>query len=62
MSIKKIKCFKQQIGCQEKARMQDFAPFTTELLEALSDPQTPAVIPPCCVRWETHFASILILL
>jgi len=27
--------------CQEMARMQDFAPFTPELLGALSSPPTP---------------------
>jgi hypothetical protein len=31
-----------EIRCQEKPRMQDFSPFTPELLGALSlDPQTP---------------------
>jgi hypothetical protein len=33
--------FKSEIRCQEKPRMQDFSPFTPELLGVLSDPQTP---------------------
>jgi hypothetical protein len=35
--------FKSEIRCQEKPRMQDFSPFTPELLGALSDPQTPKI-------------------
>ena len=33
--------FNNEIKCQERPRMQDFAPFIPELLGALSGPQTP---------------------
>jgi hypothetical protein len=36
-----LKFFNNEIKCQEKPRMQDFAPFIPELLGALSGPQTP---------------------
>ena len=37
----KILILKMSKGSQERPRMQDFAPFTPELLGALSGPQTP---------------------
>ena len=33
--------FNNEIKCQERPRMQDFAPFIPELLGALNGPQTP---------------------
>ena len=33
--------FQNEIKCQERPRMQDFAPFIPELQGALSGPQTP---------------------
>jgi len=39
--IHKNDIFKVRIMCQEIARIQDFAPFTPELLGALSGPQNP---------------------
>ena len=41
ISTQKSGIFEVEIRCQESATMQDFAPFTPELLGALSGPQTP---------------------
>jgi hypothetical protein len=39
--LKKPYYLKPRFMCQDMPRMQDFAPFTPELLEALSGLQTP---------------------
>ena len=38
---KKNYYLKLRFMCQDMPRMQDFVPFTPELLEVLSDPKTP---------------------
>jgi hypothetical protein len=45
---------RRQSRPQEIARMQDFAPFTPELLGAFSDPQTPCRKVACAAGNPLH--------
>jgi hypothetical protein len=44
--------FNNEIKCQERPRMQDFAPFIPELLGTLSGPQTPGRSGTCYLMTE----------
>jgi hypothetical protein len=51
--------FKSEVRCQEKPRMQDFSPFTPEVLGDLCGPRPPAIraarFARCMGCFETQF-------
>jgi len=54
ISIKKMSSLKHQIMSLEMPRMQDFTPFTPELLGVLIGPQTPGRIDTSlCEVWKS---------